>query len=174
MNNNKNMGPAVDLKDIPERLKNDIDARGHFKLTDEQMELQSVIDNAFKEMRLQDGTMALGYQRAWLRKDIEAFIAKKGGFVSTEPVITKDLLTEKEKFDFIIEKVMYDMWRIRKIAGGNPFKSWMEAERKFRLLLDGFGQALPNEVKTELLITEISSIILAMLGFGKWEKESGK
>lgn len=162
-----NAGPVVDLKDIPERLKGDVDSRGHVKMNDLQQEIYDMIGRSLEECGGR-GTLSV-YQKVWLRKDIEAFIEKKGGLVQ-EPKLAKDVVTEKDKYDFIMEKIIWEARKIRQVSKGNPFKDWADMERKSREVLNRFGQALPKEVKAELLICCAAMFFIGITSWGKWEK----
>jgi hypothetical protein len=171
MNNNNNNTDAQDIINrLPVRMREafKLDEHNHFKLSVEEMELQEVIDSACKEMRVETGEMMPLFKRVWLRREISEYLAKKYG----EPVVMKDLVTDKDKKDFVMQKVDWEIRRIRQIAGGNPFKNWSDAERKIRELLNKFGQSLPGEVKSEILITVMASILMGFLSFGKWEKSN--
>lgn len=170
MNNNNNTEAII--KKLPKRMQEafKLDEHNHFKLSAEEMELQEVIDTACEEMRVETGEIIPLFKRVWLRKDISDHLAKKYG----EPVITKDFVTEKDKFDFIMEKIIWESRKIRRISNGNPFKDWADMERKAREVLNRFGQDLPGKVKIELLVTCAAMFFIGITSWAKWDKSSEK
>ncbi len=85
------------FKDLPEAIRKELDSNGgHEKLTADEIEMQEVIEDAFKEMRLFDGFQLPQIKQIWLRKNIMEHLAKKYG----EPVITKDLVQKHQMIIF--------------------------------------------------------------------------
>lgn len=166
-NNGKNNDPLVALKDIPEELKKDFDEKGHLRMTDEQRELQSIVDKSLEECGGRGSLSA--YQRVWLRKSLEEHIDKKYGDVK-EPVLPQGTVTDKEKAEFMVEKVVWELRKMRQAAKGALSKDFMDMERKARKLLNVFGQSLPDNPDCNLLLDITALFMEMMFKEGKWSK----
>lgn len=167
MNNNTNTEAII--KKLPKRMQEafKLDEHNHFKLSAEEMELQEVIDSACEEMRVETGEIIPLFKRVWLRKDISDHLAKK----YSEPVVSKDLVTDKEKAEFLVEKIKWEHRKMQMLSKGKPLsKDWADMERKARVLLNQFGQGLPEQVQAALLIDMMALFMDMMFKTGKWGK----
>lgn len=146
----------------------------HIKLTAEQMELHEVIDQACMEARLNTGNAVPTYTKVWIRKSMEEYLEKnahKWIKSEVEPVATDNMATDKDKAEFLVEKIQWELRKMRMLSKGKPLsKDWADMERKARVLLNRFGQELPGAVQTALLIDMMALFMDMMFKTGKWDK----
>jgi len=163
-----NKAEIASFKDLPEAIRKELDSNGgHEKLTADEIEMQEVIEDAFKEMRLFDGFQMPQIKQIWLRKNIMEHLAKKYG----EPVATDNMVTDKEKAEFLVEKIKWEHRKMQMLSKGKPLsKDWADMERKARVLLNQFGQGLPEEVQASCLIDMMALFMDMMFKTGKWGK----
>ena len=135
-------------------------------------ELMGVIKRSVRELQEQhDGKNYIcTYDQVWIAKSIqEAGWVKANNGTTPLPPFDKGGITNREKTEFVIEKVIWE-WRKRmESTGGKLSTSWEDMERKARLILNEFGKGLPNDINAQLLINMMALFIDAMYKWGKWE-----
>lgn len=162
------------IKDIPAKIRDEYDGLGHHKLTNEQMELQEVIRLSFNEMRLEGFRPVTTFEISWVRKDIEKYLEKKGIEITTVSPVG-ELVTDREKVQFIADKMLEELRKMRVAAGGKELsRDWYDMERKARELLNIFGNSIDGGDKAKNdprpLVRIMGLFMDAMFRFGKWGK----
>lgn len=169
--------------DIPAKIRDEYDGYGHPKLTAEQQELQDVIQGSSHEMRLEGFGTLSRFQVSWIRKDVEKYLESQGkGFGIVVDTISGDgePVTDKEKSEFMVDKIIEELRKMRSFTGRKGLSvDWYDVERKCRLLLNEFGNKCidaEDGVKTDPrpLVRLMALVLDGMFRFGKWSNSSEK
>jgi hypothetical protein len=138
------------------------------RLTVEEAELQGAIDDACKEARLNNGLDVPVYTRVWIRKGVEDYIRKQ----SVKPGLqADDCVTDKEKAEYLMEKDIWELRKMRQMSKGEPVKNFADMERKARVLLTAFANSIGKPEFSVNPLIQIRALFMdAMFKFGKWDR----
>lgn len=168
---------------ISDKLMKDLSTHGHNKLTAGQMDLQEVIDGFCDSYRLKNGVLISTFYRAWLRRDIEEYLTKKGIDLDAlperevPPVPAAGMVTDKQKAEYVVEKTVWELRKLRQMTNGVPSTGWADMERKARKLLNEFGNDIGTDRFSVNLLFDIMALFMHEIfknENGAWTNKAGK